>query len=175
MCRDGALGPAMQVVALVATWLCRCLGDALRRSSIEPQRLRLPVYAMVGHARDAACGYRRRCRADDLSPDTGAPTLRSRDRTIFWHGKISDRQNGRSRDPSFARRDVRFLVPPRRAGMEPVDGLTWWLWRTRPTSGLGCFRQRWYQSLHGHPGHTTPRCPCGGAGADELVEFGREG
>jgi hypothetical protein len=36
-------------------------------------------------------------------------------------------------------------------------------------------RQRFHiSSVHRPSGRTTPRSPCGVAGADELVEFGRE-
>src|SRR5207244_4360554 len=53
-------------------------------------------------------------------------------------------------------------------------GLSCWLWRSRPTSGLGCSRQRFHiPSAHRPTGRTTPRALVGEAGADRLAEFGR--
>ena len=109
-----------------------------------------------------------------FSARLGPQIFRSSRSSIFWHGKIADRQNGRSRDPLDPRREFLFIVPPRRAGMEPVLGLSCWLWRTRPTSGLGCSASASVGlSTYRPTGRTTPRSPCGEAGADELAEFGR--
>lgn len=94
---------------------------------------------------------------------------------IFWHEKSPIDKLGCMRNPFDARRQCRLLVPPRRVGMESVDGLAGWLWRTRPTSGLGCstpasiFLWTWPSRPY------NAAEPCGEAGADERVEFGREG
>jgi hypothetical protein len=139
MCRDGALSPAIcrssrsSPPGCAVAWAMRSVGARLSH-----QRLLPPVYAMSWRDKMGVCGYRRGAVAPENCARLGPQIWISRDRRFSGTGKSPIDKTAARELRSNGRRLLRLIVPPRRAGMEPVDGLARWLWRTRPTSGLGC-------------------------------------
>ena len=94
---------ALQGSSLAGTCVCRSLTSALHRSSIEPQRLQHPVYKIVA---DRTLGNMwiatpallisnaRRSSISKISFLMGPKLFPISRSSIFWHGKIADRQNG---------------------------------------------------------------------------------